>query len=1098
MRKIFTLLVLLTAVNPVKTYAEDPGQDIPWWKQQKIRFMWGQWSQARHENATQEDVELLNRPYLRRKLFRDVARAGGTVFVEHEGYRPNHARYARQFGLKYFATRYVASMTRLPGQRKAIKKTGEPGHWKSPWCPLDQRVYDKWLVEPHLDGVREGLIDGIHVDWERYGGFGEAGICYCDDCFATFLSRQDIQVAIPDKADRFPWLEDRDRVDDYEENFHRRRVEMFTRIRETLQAVNPRLLFSSYNKLVSDFTEAVHTSQAPFIVADARHYQNDDRQPWWESPAEWLRGHGYLYLPGGWTNAIFGAQASQVSAAQWIYEASINHDGCWVWFERELDDEILRAYATADREIQAVLNKVGKFLFHGKRDAGFATAVEWTGRPQLERAVIHRTYHLDGAHLVHVNNVDTEWPLRVRLRFPRLREASQWTVHDVMDDLYYMRDDASPEWTSDDLLAGVVVTLEPRSNLFLVLSRSDVPDVASTPRPSALIHSREFDRLPEDKSDFAKAGPVKAIVDLYRMKNAIYGESLQDLLTVTNKVFDLPKSGWYFKMDQNDVGAGLRWFRRDTPLDDWDPIDIEDFWGAAGGTGPGWYRREIDVPQLPEGHRVYLHFGAVDEWLVLWIGGQYAGDYDRDPQVGWDKPFAIDVTGKFTSGGKHHLALRVANSDRAGGVWKPVSVLTGPAIEGVVDTDSGEAVAEGPAGRLVYTATEPMGLRGAEGPLTIANTIRTVNGNGANHLRVRQARGHFWSPSYSPDGKRIAFNHEKGGRGQIFVMDEDGSNAINISNNAFCNRSPVWSPGGDMIAFMSDRTGDWDIYVMHADGTVQRRLAGNPGLDRAPAWSPDGGRIAWESHVTATPDIWVCDVDGRNSHPVIDPEKTMVVERAESEWGKIMPVKPMPDLPGNEFYLTSPVWSPDGRRIAAVGPWLLSSAHMVFVLEADGSRLLQLIVWLPGAANLSWSPDGTRLAGTWRTAPAETERSGIFVVKADGTDDNPFGRWLVDVTPVGPRLGGARRRGLLTSYSHGSARPRRVVKTFTSPSWSPDSNTLAFSSDMDRSGAFFVYTISPDGGEPQRIRGTKSAWPQEIMWRPQGSSLKTKVKTHLP
>lgn len=165
------------------------------------------------------------------------------MFVEHEGYRPNHARYARQFGLKYFATRYVAIMARLSGQRKAIKKTGEPGHWKSPWCPLDQRVYDKWLVEPHLDGVREGLIDGIHIDWERYGGGGEAGICYCDDCFATFLSRQDIQVALPDKADRFPWLEDRDRVDDYEENFHRRRVEMFTRIRETLQAVNPRLLW---------------------------------------------------------------------------------------------------------------------------------------------------------------------------------------------------------------------------------------------------------------------------------------------------------------------------------------------------------------------------------------------------------------------------------------------------------------------------------------------------------------------------------------------------------------------------------------------------------------------------------------------------------------------------------------------------------------------------------------------------------------------------------------------------------------------------------------------------------------------------------------
>ena len=44
MRNTLTLLVLLTAVYPLKTYAENPVQDIPWWRQEKIRFMWGQWS----------------------------------------------------------------------------------------------------------------------------------------------------------------------------------------------------------------------------------------------------------------------------------------------------------------------------------------------------------------------------------------------------------------------------------------------------------------------------------------------------------------------------------------------------------------------------------------------------------------------------------------------------------------------------------------------------------------------------------------------------------------------------------------------------------------------------------------------------------------------------------------------------------------------------------------------------------------------------------------------------------------------------------------------------------------------------------------------
>jgi len=133
-----------------------------------------------------------------------------------------------------------------------------------------------------------------------------------------------------------------------------------------------------------------------------------------------------------------------------------------------------------------------------------------------------------------------------------------------------------------------------------------------------------------------------------------------------------------------------------------------------------------------------------------------------------------------------------------------------------------------------------------------------------------------------------------------------------------------------------------------------------------------------------------------------------------------------------------------------------------------------------GIDNVTWSPDGEWLAGTLRCAPQESERSGIFVMEANGTDFH----WIVDVSPQGPRLGGADRAGLITWYSHGSAQPRRVVKTFTSLAWSPDGKTLAFSSDMDPSGAFYVYTISPQGGKPERLDVTKSAWPNEIAWQP--------------
>gem|GEM_PF-1711788 len=1073
-RALPALVLMAVAAAPVLA-APEPSEAVPWWRQTKLRVMWGQWNRARIDKSVNYYEGILPR-----QLFVNVAEAGGTVFVGNPRYKPLHARYAQDAGLRYFALVNVNELPNLSGGRCWVKQSGEEYWFK---CPLDQSIYEKWLVEPYIEGVRDSLIDGIHVDWEYYGGHGEAtGLCYCDDCFTTFLANQGIEAGLPEKTARFGWLKERELVQAYEANFHQRRLAMFTRIRKKLQAANPQLLFSSYGTVFSDFTRAMNTAATPFVFLDSRHYWNDDRQPWWESYGAILREQGYLYVPGGWTNALFGAQASQVSAAQWIYEASINEDGCWLWFERELDDEILRAYATADRRIEGVLRQVGDFLFDGERDPQFVTAVEWTGCPALAQAARQTTYHLGGKHLVHVSNVDTEWPLRVRLRFPRLPEDEAWTVRDAMGDVYYARTGDSAVWVKDQLLAGVVVTLEPRSDLFLALApaRATVADAARQ------IRSRDFDTLPDHAAAASDAGPVKTMVTLYTMKNAVYGEPLDALLAATEPVFKLPVEGWRFKMDEDDVGAGAGWYRPDAPLEGWSDIEIGKFWGSQGGIGAGWYCRDVAFPEWPQDKRVHLYFGAVDENLVLWIDGEYAGDYDRDPNEGWDKPFAIDMTGKLRPGATQHLALRVNNIGAAGGVWKPVTLRVGEAPDEAGGSENtAENVAAGPEGTLVYTATEPMGLAGPEAPLTIANAIRVLETGRETQRRVRQLHGHLWSPRWSPNGEKIVYVHDAGGRGQIFVMNADGSDAVNVSANAFCDRDPVWAPDGQQFAFVSDRTGDWDIWVMNADGNGQTRLAGNPGLDRAPDWSPDGRRLAWESHVSGLPDVWVVNADGSDNRRLIPTETELTVEQGNvGESGVFNFVEQQSVFPGNTFYLKNPVWAPDSTRIAAVALGE-GSANMVVVLDADGSRMLQVIKWLPSAAELAWAPDGSEIAGTWQTAPQETERSGIFVVKADGTDEHRFGRWLTDVTPTGPRLGGGQRHGLMSWYSHGSARPRRVLKTFTSLAWAPDGTTLAFSSDIAETGAFYVYTIPAAGGKPHRLEGTKSAWPNQLRWQPQ-------------
>ncbi len=116
--------------------------------------------------------------------------------------------------------------------------------------------------------------------------------------------------------------------------------------------------------------------------------------------------------------------------------------------------------------------------------------------------------------------------------------------------------------------------------------------------------------------------------------------------------------------------------------------------------------------------------------------------------------------------------------------------------------------------------------------------IWTMDADGSNKVQLTDNPHYDGCPRWSPDGTQILYD---GSRGEdydifeIFVMDANGTNHRLLSEDG---ASPAWSPDGSQIAFISDRDGDWEIFVMDADGSNQTQLTFNNDDDLGPVWFP--------------------------------------------------------------------------------------------------------------------------------------------------------------------------------------------------------------------------------------------------------------------
>ena len=261
----------------------------------------------------------------------------------------------------------------------------------------------------------------------------------------------------------------------------------------------------------------------------------------------------------------------------------------------------------------------------------------------------------------------------------------------------------------------------------------------------------------------------------------------------------------------------------------------------------------------------------------------------------------------------------------------------------------------------------------------------------------------------APTTPKILFTSARDGNREVYIMNPDGSEQVNLTKHPAGDLQAVWSPTGEKILFVSNRGGERDLYLMNADGSNVRRVFKRKieAWRTAPTWSADGKQIAydqWDRSGGGTSGMYILTLGeqdpefiGKFHAPAWSPDGTEIACSAAnpaSRWiilvnartrkhERLLPKKALP-------WQGDPSWSATADKIAFVGnkdpiPVILdrdlhnawAAKDTIFIANRDGTGLKQLVPEEGQAARYpAVSPNGEEVLYTQQI----NGRRGLFHV----------------------------------------------------------------------------------------------------------------------